>query len=146
MLLLAQTVLILSFNMPLLILFVFKPSLNASFIVWWGQSAKVELHNRAAANEIASIIQTGLGFKRFNYHDRLNLTASEHSQPAKLKSTSFWSWLLAKGRELINAVFKLCLNLFILVGLCKPLLLSGLYALRERNAQRGFAGLVNMHG
>ena len=63
MVLLVYIVSILSFTTPLLILFVFKPSLNASFIVWQGQGAKVESQNRKAANGISSVIQTGLGSK-----------------------------------------------------------------------------------
>lgn len=74
MVLLAYTVSIFSFTTPLLILFILKPSLYASFIVWQGQDIKVEFQNRGAASEIASIIQTGLGFKRSNYHDKLNFT------------------------------------------------------------------------
>ena len=132
--------------MPLLILFVLKSSLNASFIVWQVQGAKDESQNRAAASKIASIIQTDWGSKRSNYHDRFNLTAAGHPQPAKLKSTSSWSWLPANGRELINAVLKPRLRLFLLVGLYAPLLLSKFSAPRAGNGQKGFAGLVNTHG
>ena len=78
MVLLAHTVLILSFTTPFLILFILKPSLNASFIVWQRQSAKVGSENRAAASRIASIIQTDLGSKRSNYYNQLNLTELEH--------------------------------------------------------------------
>ena len=87
--LLAHIALILFFTTPLLILFIFKPSLNTSFMVWQGQGAKVGSQNKAAASGIAFIIQTDLRSKRFNYHDRFNLTAIGHPQPAKLKSTSF---------------------------------------------------------
>lgn len=85
--LLAHIVSIVSFTTPLLILFIFKPSLNASFIVWQGQDIKVGSQIRAAASGIASIIQTGLGSKIFNCYDRLNLTTSGHPQLAKLKFT-----------------------------------------------------------
>ena len=79
---------ILSLTMLLLILFVLKPSLNASFIVWQMQGAKNVFQNRMAASEITSLIQTGLGSKRSNCYDRFNRTVTGHLQPAKLKFTS----------------------------------------------------------
>lgn len=41
---------------------------------------------------------------------------------------------------------KTCLNLLVLVGLCKSLLFSGLYAARAGNRQKSFAGLVHTRG
>ena len=86
--LLAHTALILSFTTSLLILFVLKPSLNASFIVWRVQGVKDESQKRVAVIGIASIIQMGLGSKRSNCHDQFNLTSAGHAQLAKLKFTS----------------------------------------------------------
>ena len=132
--------------MPPLILFVLKPILNASFIVWQVQGAKNGSQNKAITSGIASIIQTGLGSKRSNCHNRFNLTIAGHSQPAKLKSTSFWSWLLANWRELMNAVSKPRLRSFLSVELYEPLLSSGFSAPRAENRRRGFAGLVDTCG
>lgn len=46
----------------------------------------------------------------------------------------------------MNEVSKPRLSLLVLVKLCKSLLSSKLYALRTRNGQKGFAGLVDMQG
>ena len=144
--LLAYIASIFSFTMPFLILFVLKPSVNASFIVWQVQSAKDESQNRAATSGITSIILTGLVSKRFNCPDQFNLTATGYPQPAKCKSTSFWSWLPANGWELMNAVSKSRLRLLWLVRLYKPLLLPGFNAPRAGNGQRSFVELVDIRG
>ena len=54
--LLAYIVCILSLSILLLILFILKASLKASFIVWQGEGTKVGSQNRAAASGIAFII------------------------------------------------------------------------------------------
>ena len=146
MVLLAHILSIFSMTTPLLILFIFKPRLKASFIVWQGKGSKMGSQNKATASMIAFIIQTGLGSKRSNYCKRFNLTISEYPHRIKLKSISFWIWLPASERELINVVLKLHLCLLLLVRLYKPLLLFGLYAPRAGNGQKGFTKLVNMRG
>ena len=133
MFLLAYTASILSFTMPFLTLFVFKFYLNSGFIVWQRYGTKVGSQNRAATSGIAFIIQTGLGSKRSNYYDRFNLTILGYLLLAKLKSTSFWSWLSANRRELINAVLKRRLHLLLSFRLYKPVLLSGLYVPKAGN-------------
>lgn len=52
----------------------------------------------------------------------------------------------ANGWELINKVSKPCLNFFVFVGLCKPLLLFELYVPKVKNGQKGFAELVDTQG
>ena len=52
----------------------------------------------------------------------------------------------AHRQELMNAISKPRLRLFLLVGLYKQLLLFGFSAPRAQNRQRGFEELVHMHG
>ena len=55
-------------------------------------------------------MQTGLGSRSSNCHNRFNLTAVGQSHSANLRSTSSRAWLPASGRELINAVSKIRLR------------------------------------
>lgn len=87
--LLAYIVLIFSFITSFLFLFIVKPSLNTSFIVWQRQDAKINLQKKASESEITFIIQTNLGFIRSDFDNRLILTILRHLQSAKLKFTLF---------------------------------------------------------
>lgn len=142
--LLAHIVSIFSFTIPILILFILKLSLKASFIVWKAQGIKMESQNRETISRIASIIQISLGSKRCNCHYWFILTGLKHLQPAKLKSTFSWLWLPASRWKLINAILKPCLHLLLLVGLYKLLLLFKLYVPRARNRQKGYVSLVDI--
>ena len=83
---------------------ILKPSFMARLNVWRGQSTKLGSQKIAATSGIVLTMQACLYSRSSICYDLFNLIVGGHSQPAKLRSTSFLAWLLANGRVLIKVL------------------------------------------
>ena len=88
---------------------VLRPSFLSNLSMWHGRSTKFGSQKIAATSRIVLTMQASLCSRSFICYGLFKLTTREYLHLAKLRSNSFWTWLLANAQVLMKVLSNILL-------------------------------------